>query len=209
MTKSMKSASLAATAGIAVLILSGCTGSLFANPAPTASHTLASSPQPSASPSGAAPPFTENDAWLAATKTITQFLSVQYQIEHEVGAHPERIGPYASEQALDGVNQVAAGLSEKGIRATGKPAWSPSAAATTFGTLLPPDGSSIANGIAYVKGCYDVSKQTASYADGSPAPVSTTRIFPVLFNVKYVPEENTWKVSDSESILGQVGAPKC
>jgi hypothetical protein len=140
---------------------------------------------------------------------VKDFLAVQYLIEREAGANPGRIDPYASGSALSDVHQVAAGLAAKGITTHGAPKWSPSAAASSFGTLVPTGGAPIPNGIVYLKGCYDVSGQTAVYSDGSPAPVSSIRVFPVEFNVDYVPDAKAWTVNNSQSILGQAGAPTC
>jgi hypothetical protein len=198
------------TAGVVVaLAAAGCvqTGSGSPNP------TRTSSPSPTSSPPGgpdhSKPPANQDEAWIAANNTVKKFLAVQYEIEHDAGASPDRIEPYATGTALSGVQQVAAGLAEKGIVTDGAPKWSPNAAASSFGTLIPTGSPAIANGIVYLRGCYDVSNQTATYKNGSPAPVSSTRVFPVEFNVEYVLDAKAWMVSNSQSILGQAGAPVC
>jgi len=155
------------------------------------------------------PPTNQDDAWVAANNTVKHFLAIQYEIEHDAGANPDRIDPYATGAALSGVQQVAAGLADKGITTRGAPNWSPNAAASSFGTLIPTGGTPIANGIVYVKGCYDVSRQTATFSNGSPAPVSSTRVFPVEFSVEYVADAKSWMVNNSQSIQGQKGAPTC
>jgi hypothetical protein len=197
-----------AAVGIAGLV-AGCTQT----PSPLPSRTHTSSPSPTYPPLGnpgrVNPPANQEEAWIAANKTVKDFLAVQYAIERDAGGNPERIDAYATGAALSGVEQVAAGLAEKGIVTRGAPKWSPSPSASSFGSLIPTGGSPIANGIVYLKGCYDVTNQTATYANGSPAPVSSTRIFPVEFNVEFVPDAKVWMVSNSQSILGQAGAPTC
>ncbi|HEX4400149.1 MAG TPA: hypothetical protein VHZ98_02355 [Galbitalea sp.] len=211
MNKPRALATLAAV-GAAAILLTGC---VQGNPHPSAgqTHSASPTPRPTYSPIGdpgsAEPPASQDDAWVAANKTVKDFLAVQYEIEHDAGANPNRIDPYANGTALSGVHQVAAGLAEKGITTHGAPKWTPSAVASSFGTLLPTGGAAIANGIVYVKGCYDVTGQTATYASGAPAPVSSTRVFPVEFNVEYVPDAKSWMVNNSQSILGQAGAPAC
>jgi hypothetical protein len=198
------------TAGVVVaLAAAGCvqTGSGSLNPSGTSSPSPTSSR--AADPEHSKPPANQEEAWIAANTTVKNFLAVQYEIEHDAGANPNRIQPYATGTALSGVEQVAAGLAEKGIVTNGAPNWSPNAAASSFGTLIPTGGPAISNGIVYLRGCYDVSNQTATYKNGSPAPVSTTRVFPVEFNVEYVPDAKAWMVSNSQSILGQAGAPVC
>jgi hypothetical protein len=201
-----------AVVAAATVALTGC---VQAGPNRSMGDTHSESPTPTATyspfgnPGNAGPPASQQDAWVAANKTVKDFLAVQYMIERDGGADPGRIDAYANGSALSGVHQVATGLSEKGITTHGAPNWSPNAAASSFGTLIPTGGIPIANGIVYMKGCYDVSGQTATYSNGSPAPVSSTRVFPVEFNVEYVPAAKSWMVNNSQSILGQSGAPAC
>jgi hypothetical protein len=199
----------AVMAATVAMLVAGCTRLPIPSSTQTASPTSSPSYSPPGSPGAVGPPATQNDAWLAANQTVKEFLAVQYEIEHDAGANADRIDAYATGTALSGVQQVAAGLAQKGITAQGAPRWSPNAAASSFGTLIPTGGTPIANGIVYVKGCYDVSAQTATYSNGSPAPVSSTRVFPVEFDVEYVPDSKSWTVSNSQSILGQSGAPTC
>ncbi len=200
------------TLGTAAILLAGC---VQGDPHPSAAQTHSASPtarptySPLGGPGSAEPPASQGEAWVAANKTVTDCLAGEYDIERDAGASPDRIAPYANGTALSDVHQVAAGLATKGITTHGSPKWSPNAAASSFGTLLPTGGVSIANGIVYVKGCYDVSGQTATYSNGPPAPVSSTRVFPGEFNVEYVPSAKSWMVNNSQSILGQVGAPAC
>ncbi len=193
---------VAALAG--TLLLGGCSGQTTIVPT-TASRTASSTP--TASSIGA--PKTADEAWSAATQTITSFVEVQYQIQASAGANPERIDPYATGSALENVDQVAAGLAEKQITTAGRPKWTPNASVSTFGVVTPQSGSAIPNGIVYVRGCFDVSDQVPKYADGSRAPVSKLRIYPVQFTVRYMPEDQTWKVDALQSIAGQQGAPSC
>jgi len=199
---------VAVVAAVAVLV-TGCAK----NPIPFLTHSVSPTPTRSSSPprepSAMGPPTNQDDAWVAANNTVKDFLAIQYVIEHDAGANPTRIDRYATGAALSGVQEVAAGLAEKGITTRGAPNWSPNAAASSFGTLIPKGGPPIANGIVYVKGCYDVSRQTATFSNGSPAPVSSTRVFPVEFSVEYVADAKSWMVNNSQSILGQKGAPTC
>ena len=201
-----------AVVAAATLNLTGC---VQGDPHPSAAKTHSASPTPATTyspvgnPGNAKPPANQDEAWVAANRTIKDFLAVQYEIEHDEGANPSRIDAFANGTALSGVHQAAAGLAEQGITTRGAPKWSPNAAASSFVTLIPTEGKPVANGIVYVKGCYDVSGQTATYANGSAAPVSSTRIFPVEFNVEYVPDAKSWMVNNLQSILGQAGAPAC
>ena len=209
MTKPRALLRLATVVAAVTVLVTGCTK----DPNPSLTHSVSPSPTPTRSPQGdpgaMGPPTNQDDAWFAATNTVKDFLAVQYEIEHDAGANPDRIDPYATGAALSGVQQVAAGLAEKSITTSGAPKWSPNAAASSFGTLIPTGGTSITNGIVYVKGCYDVSRQTTTFSNGSPAPVSSTRVFPVEFSVEYVADAKSWMVNNSQSILGQKGAPPC
>jgi hypothetical protein len=200
---------LAAVVAAVTVMVTGCTK----EPTSSRSHSVSPTPTPTHSPRGdpgaMGPPTNQDDAWVAANNTVKDFLAIQYEIEHDAGANPDRIAPYATGAALSGVQQVAAGLADKGITTRGAPNWSPNAAASSFGTLIPTGGTPVANGIVYVKGCYDVSRQTATFSNGSPAPVSSTRVFPVEFSVEYVADAKSWMVNNSQSILGQKGAPTC
>lgn len=197
-----------ATITVAVLatavLLAGCAGPNTITPT-TASQSPSSTP--TATTVGT--PKTPDEAWSSATRTINSFVKVQYEIQADTGANPERMDPYATGSALEDVNQVAAGLAEKQITTTGKPKWTPNASVSTFGTLTLQAGSTIPNGIAYIRGCFDVSNQVPAYADGSRAPVSDLRIYPVQFTVRYIPDDKAWKVDALQSLAGQQGAPAC
>jgi hypothetical protein len=193
------------TAALGVLIiLTGCTGP---NTVTTSTVSPTQVPTPTASPVDS--PKSRDEAWLEATRTVADFVDVQFAIQADTGANPERIEPYATGSALKNVKDVAAGLAEKHITTTGHPKWSPNASASTFGDLIPPGGATIPNGIVYVRGCFDVSDQVPTYTDGSPAPVSSQRIYPVQFNVIYLPTDRTWKVDSLQNIADQQGAPTC
>lgn len=218
MTITRKLAPLTAVALSAVVLLAGCTSTTGPNAGPTKTPSTSASqtPTPTASPyepvsdpGKASAPKSSDDAYVAADRTVKDFVAVQYEIQADTGANPERIEPFAIGSALENVKTIAAGLAEKKITTKGAPVWSADASTTTFGVLTPTNGTPIANGIVYLKGCYDVSKQTASYADGSAAPVSSQRVTPVQFNVRYVPEDKSWKVDALQSINGQEGAPSC
>jgi hypothetical protein len=185
-------------------ILTGCTSPNTITPT-TASPTQS----PVATASSTDAPKSRAEAWLDATRTIMNFVDVQYAIQSDTGANPERIEAYATGSALKHVKDVAAGLAEKHITTTGHPKWAPNASASTFGDLTSQGGTTISNGIVYVRGCFDVSDQVPTYAGGSPAPVSTQRIYPVQFNVLYLSTDRTWKVDSLQNIVGQQGAPAC
>lgn len=200
---------LAAIVAAATVLVTGCTKDPTAFPSRSVSPTPTPTSSARGDPGAMGPPTNQDDAWVAANNTVKHFLAIQYEIEHDAGANPDRIDPYATGAALSGVQQVAAGLADKGITTRGAPNWSPNAAASSFGTLIPTGGIPIANGIVYVKGCYDVSRQTATFSNGSSAPVSSTRVFPVEFSVEYVADAKSWMVNNSQSIQGQKGAPTC
>ncbi|GAB3033900.1 hypothetical protein GCM10027052_09220 [Parafrigoribacterium mesophilum] len=192
----------AAVLGV-LTILTGCTSPN------TITQTTASPTQSPAPTASLTAPKSRDEAWLEATRTIVDFVDVQYAIQADTGANPERIEPYATGSALKHVKDVAAGLAEKHITTTGHPKWSPNASASTFGDLNPQGGATIPNGIVYVRGCFDVSDQVPTYAGGSPAPVSSQRIYPVQFNVLYLSTDRTWKVDSLQNIVGEQGAPAC
>jgi hypothetical protein len=187
-----------------VLLLAACTDPRPTSPTtgpPTATST------PTSTSVGA--PKTSDEAWIEATRTVRDFIEVQYEIQAATGANAARIEPYASGSALKSVKEVAAALAEKHITTTGKPKWTASASASTFGDLTPQGGATIPNGVVYVRGCFDVSDQVPTYANGSPAPVSAQRIYPVQFTVRYSPDGKTWKVDALMNIADQQGAPTC
>ncbi|MGJ1428469.1 hypothetical protein ACR8AY_14650 [Clavibacter sepedonicus] len=134
---------------------------------------------------------------------------MQYEIQADAGADPNRIDPFATGTVLMQVKSVAAQLAEKKGTVTGAPIWTSDASTTTFGELTPAGGAPIANGVVYLKGCLDISNQSASNADGSPAPVSDQKVAPVQANVRYIPAEKSWKVYETSNISGQAGAPQC
>lgn len=209
MTRPRELLRLAAVVAAATVLVTGCTKDATPSPTRSVSPTPIPTHSTRGDPGATGPPTNQDDAWVAAKNTVKDFLAIQYEIEHDAGANPDRIDPYATGAALSGVQQVAAGLADKGITTLGAPNWSPNAAASSFGTLIPTGGTPIANGIVYVKGCYDVSRQTATFSNGSPAPVSSTRVFPVEFSVEYVADAKSWMVNNSQSIQGQKGAPTC
>lgn len=218
MTITRKLAPLTAVALSAVVLLAGCTSTPDSNAGPTktpsssasATPTPTSTPyEPVSEPGKVSPPKSSDDAYVAANRTVKDFVAVQYEIQADTGAKPERIEPFAIGSALENVKTVAAGLAEKKITTKGAPVWTADASTTTFGVLTPSQGTPIDNGIVYLKGCYDVSKQSATYDDGSAAPVSAQRVTPVQFNVRYVPQDKSWKVDALQSINGQQGAPAC
>jgi len=216
MTLTRKLAPLTAVALSTVVLLAGCTSTPDTEAGPTKTPTSSASATPTptpyapvSDPGKVSPPKSSDDAYVAANRTVEDFIAVQYEIQAETGAAPERIEPFAIGSALENVKTVAAGLAEKKITTKGAPVWTADASTTTFGVLTPSEGSPIENGIVYLKGCYDVSKQTATYEDGSAAPVSEQRVTPVQFNVRYVPQGKSWKVDALQSINGQQGAPAC
>lgn len=191
-----------------VLGVTACTGD--GAPTPTSSSTQGptTTNQPTLSPTGVDPPIDSDDAWEHATDAITDFLVVQSAIQADAGAGVDRIEPYATGEALDGVRQVAAQLSEKQIRVDGDTFFTPNAAASSFGDLTTAQAT-IPNGVVYVVGCYDSSKQMPRYADGTDAPVPDVRVVPVQFVVTYVPEALAWRVERATNITAQDGAPSC
>ncbi|WP_435740172.1 hypothetical protein [Clavibacter nebraskensis] len=209
-----KHAPLVAVALSAVVLLAGCTTSGGESPTTSAPSDTAPSPipteyQPQSGPGQTDPPASSEDAYVAADRTVKDFVAVQYEIQADVGANPDRIDPFATGSALAKVKSVATQLQEKKGTVTGAPTWTSDASTTTFGELTPAGGSTIANGIVYLKGCFDASKQTATNADGSPAQVADQRITATQFNVRYIPAEKSWKVDDAHNISGEPGAPQC
>jgi hypothetical protein len=202
---SLRTSAAATMAGLcAVLLVAGCTKP---NPTAPTSASPTSTASPTVTPVGA--PKSRDQAWTDATRTVARFVEVQYEIQADTGANPDRIALYATGSAFKNVKEVAAGLADKHITTTGEPKWTPSASASTFGDLTPAGGSTIPNGIVYVRGCFDVSRQVPKYANGSPAPVSNQRIYPVQFTVRYLPNNKAWKVGALASIAGEPGAPTC
>lgn len=179
--------------------------------------TASATPTPSATgytpvskPGTASPPKSDTDAWQGASAAVKDYIGIQYEIQHDAGKNPDRIDPYATNQARSTVHDVAAQLAEKKIHAEGKPKWSPDAAASDYGALIKHDGKQIENGTVYLRGCYDLSGQRALYANGKEAPVSKDRIGPVQFTTQYIPDDKSWEVSRVQAMTdGEDGAPSC
>jgi hypothetical protein len=209
MNHTTKHAPIFAVAMGAVILLAGCTPA----PTPTSSPSSAASstPTPTApTPDAVEAPTGSDEAYAAANRTIEQFAQVQYEIQAEGGADVGRIEPFAAGEALRTMQQIASDLSTQGLSVTGgAPGWEANASATTFGEVQPSTGPAIPNGIAYVKGCWDLSKQKTLATNGTPPADRAVTRFPVEFNVTYFPESKTWKVTNQTNITGDEGAPQC
>ncbi len=112
MTITPRLAPVAAVAIGALVFLAGCTSTPAANP--TASSSTTSTPTPSASaytpitkPGTVEAPKDQNEAWQGASATVKDFIAVQYEIQHDTGANPDRIDKYAIGTARDSVHSVA------------------------------------------------------------------------------------------------------
>jgi hypothetical protein len=197
-----------AVAATAALTVSGCVQT-DPHPMPSATHSSSSStPSPTPTPVGA--PSSSDDAWTEANKTIELFTQIQYDIEHDGGANVNRIDTVASSSAVTSTRQIATDLTAKGLSITGGAAgWQPSAAASSFGTVVDSNGSQIPNGIVYARGCWDLSKQTSIAKKGTPPPDRSVKVFPVQFNVTYFPSDRAWKVTNQTNITGQSGSLQC
>ena len=215
MTITRKLAPLTAVALSAVVLLAGCTSTPESNAGPTKSPSSSATPKPTPTATTPAPasvkaPADSDAAYVEANKTINLFAQVQYDIEAEGGRGVERIEPFASNEALTTTQTIASDLSSMGLSITGgAPGWEPNASVTTFGDVQPSSGAKIPNGIAYVKGCWDLSKQKTIATTGTPPADRTVTRFPVQFNVTYFPDSQTWKVTNQTNISKEAGAPQC
>lgn len=224
MTITRKLAPLTALALSAVVLLAGCTSTTGPNAGSTKTPSSSATPKtpsstatPKPTPSATTPapasvkaPADSDAAFVEANKTINLFAQVQYAIEAEGGRGVERIEPFASGEALTTTQTIASDLSAKGLSITGgTPGWEPNASVTTFGDVQPSSGAKVPNGIAYVKGCWDLSKQKTLAATGTPPADRTVTRFPVQFNVTYFPSSQTWKVTSQTNISKEAGAPQC
>lgn len=179
--------------------------SATATPTPTASTYT-----PASKPGKASAPKDDTEAWQGASAAVKDYIAVQYEIQRDGGKNPDRIDPYATGQARSTVHDVAAQLVEKKIHAEGEPKWSADAASSDYGALIEQDGTQIANGTVYVRGCYDLSDQKALNADGTEAPVSKDRVGAVQYTTQYIPDDKSWEVSRVQAMAdGENGAPTC
>jgi len=208
MTKTKLTAIITATL-TATVLLAGCTQPA---PQPTRSSTKTANPTPSADPTQTpvAAPASQQDAYLAANKTIGEFLAVDYQIQHNPSAGASAIEPFASGEALQNEQQTAAQLARNGWSTNGGPGtWSPNASLSTYGEIAV-GGKTYPNAIAYMKGCLDISNQTSVTAPGHTPPTTRTATsIPVQFNVQYTPSQRVWMVTYVNNINGKSGAPQC
>lgn len=195
----------------AVLLLTGCTGTKT-NADPT-STPKSSTPTPTATPTApatVAPPTSNDEAYAQANTTIGLFIQKQYEIEAAGGKGVDAIDTVAAGEALTSMRKIASDLSSAGLSITGgAPGWQDNPSVSTFGTVTGSDGKKIANGIVYMKGCWDLSKQSTLAKNGTPPADRTVKVFPIQFNVTYLPGTKTWKVTSQNNITGQSGAPKC
>lgn len=203
---------LIALTGVALgtVLLTGCVQN---DPGPSASHSH-STPKPTATvpatPEPQAPPTSSDAAWIQANKTIQSFTTIQYEIEHDGGANADRISVVAANDALTSTQKIGSDLSSKGLSITGgAPVWIANAAASSFGTVAGADGVKIPNGIVYARGCWDLSKQSTVAKTGAAPPDRSVKLFPIAFNVTYLPDLRIWKVTAQTNITGQSGAPQC
>lgn len=211
MTITPRLAPVAAVAIGALVFLAGCTSTPAANP--TASSSTTATPTPTAytplgKPGSVDAPKDQNEAWSGASTAVKDFIAVQYEIQHDGGANPDRIDKFAVGIARQSVHTVAGQLAEQKVIVYGAPKWTADAAASSYGALIDHDGKQIPNGTVYVVGCYDTSDQVSKKADGSIAPKSQTVRFPVQLKTQYIPADKAWEVADTKTISGE-GAPQC
>jgi hypothetical protein len=213
MTTTKKLTPLVAVALGSVLLLAGCTGTnTNADPTSTpksSTPTPKPTPTPTA-PATVAPPTSNDEAYAQANATIRLFIQKQYQIEAARGKNVDIINTVATGDALTSMQKIASDLGSAGLSITGgAPGWQDNPSVSTFGTVTGSDGKKIANGIVYMKGCWDLSKQKTVAQNGTPPADRTVKVFPIQFNVAYLPDTKTWKVTSQDNITGQSGAPKC
>lgn len=215
MTITPRLAPVAAVAIGALVFLAGCTSTPAADPTAISSTTTTPTPTPAPSaytplgqPGSAEPPKDQNEAWSGASTAVKDFIAVQYEIQHDGGANPDRIDKFTIGTARESVHTVAGQLAEQKVAAYGAPTWTPDAAASTYGALIDHDGTQIPNGTVYVRGCFDTSDQVSKQADGTVEPKSQTIRYPVQFKTQYIPDDKAWKVAEGRN-LTEEGAPAC
>lgn len=213
MTINPRLAPVAAVAIGALVFLAGCTSTPAADPTASSSKTTTPTPTPSAytplgKPGSVNAPKDQNDAWSGASTAVKDFIAVQYEIQHDGGADPERIDKFAIGTARDSVHTVAKQIADQKFKVYGAPKWTADAAASTYGALIDHDGTQIPNGTVYVKGCFDTSGQVSKKADGTVVPKSKMVRFPVQLKTQYIPDDKAWEVAETQSISGEE-APQC
>lgn len=214
MTITPRLAPVAAVAIGALVFLAGCTSTPAADPTASSSTTATPTPTPSAytplgKPGSVEAPKDQNEAWSGASTAVKDFIAVQYEIQHDGGANPDRIDKFAIGTARDSVHTVASQIAEQKFKVYGAPKWTADAAASTYGALIDHDGTQIPNGTVYVKGCFDTSDQVSKKADGTVVPKSETTRFPVQLKTQYIPDDKAWEVAETKSITGEEGVPQC
>ncbi|MBO9041476.1 MULTISPECIES: hypothetical protein [Curtobacterium] len=213
MTINPRLAPVAAAALGALVFLAGCTSTPAADPTASSSKTTTPTPTrtpyaPISKPGSVEAPKDENAAWKGASAAVKDFIAVQYEIQHDGGADPERIDKFAISTARDSVHTIAKQIREQKFKVYGAPKWAADAEASSYGALIDHDGTQIPNGTVYVVGCFDTSDQVSKKADGTVVPKSKTVRFPVQLKTQYIPEDKAWEVAETKSISGQ-GAPQC
>lgn len=213
MTITPRLAPVAAVAIGALVFLAGCTSTPAANPTASSSTTATPTPTPTAytplgKPGSVEPPKDQNEAWSGASTAVKDFIAVQYEIQHDGGANPDRIDKFAIGTARDSVHTVAKQIAEQKFKVYGAPKWTADAAASSYGALIDHNGKQIPNGTVYVQGCFDTSDQVSKKADGTVVPKSKTVRSAVQFKTQYIPDDKAWEVAEGKAITG-AGAPQC
>lgn len=201
--------------GLSIALLTGCT---TPEPTPTPSNTPSATPTPTPTPGDVAPaqeqvppPATEDEAKIAAEKTIDLYLQYLFEFQREPELGADFLRNYATDQAMVKLVDTARENLARGMRASGGPIkFSPDYALSYAGQITDSaTGTVYPYSVAYMIGCGDNSAQLISTNGAEPTPISETPTFPIQYTVRYTPDLQVWLVIDSQSLRGQSGAPQC
>jgi len=214
--KNTKTALVAAVAVSAAIALSACTPSI---PTPTHSPTASSTPTPTPTVASApmqqpvAPPKSNNDALVAATKTVEGYTVALFQVQADPSLGAEFMRGYVIPGSpMDQVMKDTVAANKKnGWYVMGAPlSWttnyakSYSAPSVTF-----PSKKTTQHGSVQLFGCIDNTKTNfAAKAGHTPAPVPKGT-FPQVITVIYDNNTHVWMIRSDTDLTGTKGAPLC
>lgn len=211
MTKT-KLTAIIAGALAATVLLAGCT-----QPAPKPTQTAVATKTATPAPASAqkqdpvGPPASSDEAYIAANKTISGFLTMDFKIRNNPSRGAGEAAEYASGTALSDEQQVVQGLTQKGWKVTGSPAmWTADPSLSFYGQVAT-SSKTYPNAIAYMKGCVDTSKEVTVATPGAVSTPSDNPVKsnPVQITVEWMPSSRVWLVTAAASLSGSDGAPQC